>query len=137
MAKLYPHAYYFKGYRPKIDVGIYAVDESPGEYQAFVLFEDWVYDIFGLENPLQEFEVPSFDGSGTVKQKSLDFAIPIEYHEDGDMDFESELLNQIVDYMWEYEACDIRNPKLVFLFEDLLDDMFSYATIQELSLIHI
>ena len=131
VAKLYPHAYYFKGYRPKIDVGYYAVDESPGEYQAFVLFEDWVYDIFGLENPLQEFEMPSFDGSGTVKQKSLDFAIPIEYHEDGDMDFESELLNQIVDYMWEYEACDIRNPKLVFLFEDLLDDMFSYATIQE------
>ena len=41
------------------------------------------------------------------------------------------LWNQIVDYMWEYEACDIRNPKLVFLFEDLLDDMFSYATIQE------
>lgn len=26
VAKLYPHAYYFKGYRPKIDVGYYAVD---------------------------------------------------------------------------------------------------------------
>ena len=47
------------------------------------------------------------------------------------MDFESALLNQIVDYMWEFEACEICNPKLVFLFEDLLDDMFSYATIQE------
>ncbi|MBS6953697.1 MAG: helix-turn-helix transcriptional regulator [Enterocloster asparagiformis] len=130
--KLHPYAYYYKGYKPEILVGYYAEDEEAGEYQAFVLFEDWVYDAFGMENPLLELELPKPDGTGTEIHKSLDFAIPFRYdRDDEEMDFDSQLLGQITDYLWEVEASEFSNTKLTDLFEELIDDMYSYARILE------
>lgn len=125
-------AYCYEGYKPKVQVGYYAVDEEAGEYQAFVLFEDWVYDVLGMDSPLQQMEIPRMDGTGTDVQNSLDFAIPIQYDsEDETMNFESQLLDQIQEYLWDVEAADIPNPKLAELFDDLIDDMYTYGEICE------
>ena len=49
---------------PRIEIGYEESDREKGEYNAFVLFEDWVYDLFGLERPVSIVQVPSVNGTG-------------------------------------------------------------------------
>lgn len=119
---------------PRIEIGYEESDREKGEYNAFVLFEDWVYDLFGLERPVSIVQVPSVNGTGGKEAcRILDF--PISYYggtwgpEENPDEFEGGLLDQVMEYMRQCDVYPQMEELYVQFCEEFLDMAFNDSQI--------
>lgn len=120
-------------YMPSIEIGYCQTENQNNEYEAYVLFEDWFYQIFQIESPLYKLPVPdSIDRTG-LPEYGINFPICFFTDlspRDNPEDFQSELVGQVMEYLLNYETA-FMYPRLAAIFEDYLDTYLYDAEIQE------
>lgn len=113
---------------PRIEIGYEETDRKKGEYSAFVMFEDWVYELFGVERHMNTVEILSMwqkNMEGTYHIQDF----PIGYHagtyrpEENPDEFQGGLLDQIMEYMWQ---CDVY-PEMEELYRQFCEEFLDMA----------
>lgn len=118
-----------------IQIGYYLTDDESA-YMAFVLFEPWVYDIFNLKNPYSLLAWPDRDTTASsdllpdeLPRYALDCSVEIPVDDqDPEYDPESDIYDQVDDYLWTSEAETILEPWLKNVFEEFLTDNLPQAS---------
>ncbi|MDO4325442.1 MAG: helix-turn-helix transcriptional regulator [bacterium] len=121
---------YFQNYNARIWIGYAPIEEEEGEYQVFILFEDWVYETFGLKCPVSKVSISKEDGS-QCEMENLDFDMEVTiYEEPGTMEFEMELEDQVLNAIL-YEVSNAEDARLAQVFDQFLEDNRDNIKFQE------
>lgn len=121
---------YSPNYNARIWIAYAPIEEEEGEYQACILFEDWVYETFGLECPVGKVSMSKEDGT-QCEMENLDFDMEVTiYEEPGTAEFEAELEDQVLNAVL-YEVSNAGDVRLAEIFDQFLEDNRDNIKFQE------
>lgn len=115
-------SFFQKDHEQEIQIGYY-LTEDKSAYMAFVLFEPWVYKMFGLTAP--------FSDSQELLSYLPDFPLAIPAGgQDPDYDPEPDIFDQVDDYLWTDELNSIPDFDLCLknVFADFLEENLPRAS---------
>lgn len=132
---LYNYGYFRRGHTPYIYIGYCPSEYEEHVYDAYILFEEWVYSMFCLDYPLDEisWDIPDEYNRHVSRSLGLPIMLWIEKQPD-DEDFETDLLEQIEECCRVDASENIPDGELMDIFCDYLSDSLWASKIEQYEL---
>ncbi len=118
--------YMRKNRSPLMEAGYQAVEGSEGEYEVFVLFDPWVYAVFGVDRHVDKLHIEEQAmkfWKGEKKGNYMSIDMPISCCMKGKdytkKDLEGAVLDAIYNYLYELEV----NPERQGLYQRWLEEI--------------